>query len=161
MKPINPEHTRALMAFLNKAPYFALLGMDFCAMEPGYCRLEVPLSYDRHGNSFGSVHGGVYSSILDTVAYWAAYCQMDEDAGYTSLDLSVTNLGMVHSGTLIAEGHVIRRGRSIWLSEATVKTEDGKLLAHATSKLMVLDGKQSIQTLLDAGGLPPLPPKFL
>ena len=86
MKTINPAHTQALMGLLNKAPYFALLGMDFQAMEPGYCRLVVPLEYARHGNSFGGVHGGVYSSIIDTVAYWALYCQMDEDQGYTSLD---------------------------------------------------------------------------
>ena len=161
MKTINPAHTQALMGLLNKAPYFALLGMDFQAMEPGYCRLVVPLEYARHGNSFGGVHGGVYSSIIDTVAYWALYCQMEEDQGYTSLDLNVTNLGMVGSGTLIAEGHVVRAGRSICLSEATVKNQEGKLLAHGTSKLMVLEGKQSIHTLLAAEGADPLPPKFL
>lgn len=161
MPSVNPAHTRALMALLNKAPYFALLGMEFQAMEEGYCRLVLPLSYDRHGNSFGGVHGGVYSSIIDTVAYWALYCQMPADQGYTSLDLNVTNLGMVSSGTLIAEGHVVRAGRSICLSEATVKNETGKLLAHGTSKLMVLEGKQSIHTLLDTMEGTSLPPKFL
>lgn len=158
---INPKHTQALMDLLNHAPYFSLLGMEFQAMEPGYCRLLLPLSYPRHGNAFGSIHGGVYSSLIDTVAYWAAYCQMEEDQGYTSLDLSVTNLGMVQSGQLVAEGRVLRAGRSICLAEATIKAETGKLLAHGTSKLMLLEGKQSLQTLLAAEGAPPLPPKFL
>ncbi|MBQ2297131.1 MAG: PaaI family thioesterase, partial [Ruminiclostridium sp.] len=62
---------------------------------------------------------------------------------------------------LIAEGHVVRVGRSICLSEATVKNQEGKLLAHGTSKLMVLEGRQSIHTLLAAEGADPLPPKFL
>lgn len=160
MRPISPAHTQALMELLNRAPYFALLGMEFQVMEPGYCRLIVPVDYRRHGNAFGGVHGGVYSSLIDTVAYWALYCQMAEDQGYTSLDLNVTNLGMVSSGTLIAEGHVVRAGRSICLSEATVKDQTGKLLAHGTSKLMVLEGKQSIQALLAAEQAEALPPKF-
>lgn len=160
-RPINPKHTQALMDLLNHAPYFSLLGMEFQAMEPGYCRLLLPLSYPRHGNAFGSIHGGVYSSLIDTVSYWAAYCQMEEDQGYTSLDLSVTNLGMVQSGQLVAEGRVLRAGRSICLAEATIKAETGKLLAHGTSKLMLLEGKQSLQTLLAAEGAPLLPPKFL
>ena len=151
-RTVNPQHTQALMDLLTQAPYFSLLGMRFEAMEPGYCRLTLPLSYARHGNAFGSIHGGAYSSLIDTAAYWAAYCDMDEDQGYTSLDLSVTNLGMAR---------VIRAGRSICLAEATVKTAEGKLLAHGTSKLMLLAGKQSIRALLAAEGAPDLPPKFL
>ena len=151
-RTVNPQHTQALMDLLTQAPYFSLLGMRFEAMEPGYCRLTLPLSYARHGNAFGSIHGGAYSSLIDTAAYWAAYCDMDEDQGYTSLDLSVTNLGMARA---------IRAGRSICLAEATVKTAEGKLLAHGTSKLMLLAGKQSIRALLAAEGAPDLPPKFL
>ena len=109
-RTVNPQHTQALMDLLTQAPYFSLLGMRFEAMEPGYCRLTLPLSYARHGNAFGSIHGGAYSSLIDTAAYWAAYCDMDEDQGYTSLDLSVTNLGMARAGTLVAEGRVIRAG---------------------------------------------------
>ena len=158
---VNPQHTQALMDLLTNAPYFSLLGMRFEALQPGYCRLTLPLSYARHGNTFGSIHGGAYSSLIDTAAYWAAYCDMDEDQGYTSLDLSVTNLGMARSGTLVAEGRVIRAGRSICLAEATVKDQAGKLLAHGTSKLMLLAGKQSLRALLAAEGAGQLPPKFL
>ena len=80
-RTVNPQHTQALMDLLTQAPYFSLLGMRFEAMEPGYCRLTLPLSYARHGNAFGSIHGGAYSSLIDTAAYWAAYCDMDEDQG--------------------------------------------------------------------------------
>ena len=159
-RTVNPQHTQALMDLLTQAPYFSLLGMRFEAMEPGYCRLTLPLSYARHGNAFGSIHGGAYSSLIDTAADWAAYCDLDEDQGDTSLDLSVTTLGMARAGTLVAEGRVIRAGRSICLAEATVKTAEGKLLAHGTSKLMLLAGKQSIRALLAAEGAPDLPPQI-
>ena len=103
-----------------------------------------------------------YASFIDSVCYWSLYCQMPEDQGYTSLDVSVTNLAAVRSGKLIAEGRVVRSGRSISISEGTVKDETGRLLAYGASKLMCLEGKQSIRDLLEqAGDKVSLPPKFL
>ena len=159
---IDPAHTAALMSLLDRRPYFALLGMRFRAMDPGYCRIDTDFTQSIHGNAFGAVHGGVYASLIDSAAYWALYCQMPEDQGYTSLDLNVTNLAAVRRGKLITEARVVRSGRSIAISEATVKDENGRLLAYGTAKLMCLEGKQSIQDLLsEAGEDVTLPPKFL
>ena len=159
---INSAHTDALMVILDRRPFFALLGMHFRAMEPGYCRVDADFTPSLHGNAFGAVHGGVYASLIDTACYWALYCQMPEDQGYTSLDLNVTNLSAVRSGRLITEAKAVRQGRSISIAEATVKDEHGKLLAYGTSKLMCLEGKQSIEVLLaESGEDTLLPPKFL
>ena len=85
---------------------------------------------------------------------------MDEDQGYTSLDLSVTNLGMARAGTLVAEGRVIR-GKPVHLfGGGHGETAEGKLLAHGTSKLMLLAGKQSIRALLRRRGDPGLAPQI-
>ena len=65
---------------------------------------------------------------------------------------------MVRTGQLITEGHVIRQGRSICLSETTATDPTGKMLAHGISKLMVLTGKQSPPGPHQRGALPP---KFL
>ncbi len=159
---INPAHTAALMSILDRRPYFALLGMKFRRMDPGYCRIDAAFSPSIHGNAFGAVHGGAYASLIDSAAYWALYCQMPEEQGYTSLDLNVTNLAAVRSGVLITEARVVRAGRSISISQATVKDETGRLLAYGTSKLMSLEGRQSISQLLSQIGEDVvLPPKFL
>lgn len=80
----------------------------------------------------------MYASIIDTSAYWAAYCEMDEDTGYTSLDVSINNLSMKKDGLIIVEGRTVKRGRSICLCQAVATDEAGKVLAHGTSKLMIL-----------------------
>ena len=112
-------------------------------------------------NPFGIVHGGLYSSVIDTAAYWAAYCELAEDVGYTSIDVTVNNLSMINAGEIIVEGKSLKIGRSICLAEASVKDTHGKLLAHGTSKLMILQGKQSINHVIESIGNSALPPKFI
>ncbi len=160
MRTINLEHINALLNLVNSGPYFRLLGMKVLELAPGCSKVELDLDR-KHLNPFGAVHGGVYSSLIDTAAYWAAYCELDEGVGYTSLDVSISNLAMAKTGKLIAFGASIKIGRSICLCEATVKDSSGAALAHGTSKLMILDGKQSINHAIEAMGYPVLPPKFI
>ncbi len=160
MKQINPAHIRALLELINDGPYFRLLGMRVCELGTGYSRVELDLE-NKHHNPFDSIHGGVYSSLIDTAAYWSAYCELEEDAGYTSIDLTVSNLSMIREGTIIVEGKSIKTGKSICLAEARATDGHGRLLAHGTSKLMILRGRQSIGHAVEAAGGQPLPPKYL
>ena len=157
---INPEHIKALIELINRGPYFELLSLKIRELGVGYSRVEVDLE-KKHMNPFGAIHGGVYASIIDTAAYWSAYCELDENAGFTTIDVSVNNLAMVNDGKIIAEGKSLKIGRSICLTEASVKDERGKLLAYGTSKLMVLQGKQSVNHAIEMAGGGALPPKFL
>lgn len=160
MRRINPEHIEALLDLINRGPYFELLSMKVCELAVGYARVECRLQ-NKHRNPFGAVHGGVYSSIIDTAAYWSTYCELEEGAGYTSIDVCVNNLSMTNEGLMIAEGRSIKVGRSICLTEAVAKDSTGRLLAQGTSKLMILQGKQSINHAIEAMGYTALPPKFL
>ena len=160
MKRINPRHIESLLDLINCGPYFQLLSMKVIELDIGYSKVEVDLG-QKHLNPFGVIHGGVYSSVIDTAAYWAIYCELDENTGYTSIDLKVDNLSMIKSGKIIVEGKSIKIGRSICLSEATARDAQGKLLAHGTSKLMLLQDMQSIGHAVEAMGHCALPAKFL
>lgn len=129
-------------------------------MKKGYSKVVIELS-QKHLNPFGGVHGGVYAPLIDTAAYWAAYCGMDENAGYTSVDVCVNNLSMMKEGTLIAEGRTIKCGRNICLCEASIIDSTGKLIAYGTSKLMILQGRQSTRNILQMMGAEALPCKFV
>jgi uncharacterized protein (TIGR00369 family) len=160
MKRINPAHISALLELVNNGPYFRLLGMRVCALDAGYSRVELDLG-NKHRNPFDSIHGGVYSSLIDTAAYWSAYCELEEDAGYTSMDLSVSNLAMIREGRIVVEGKSIKTGKSVCLAEAYARDGQGKLLAHGTSKMMILQGRQSIGHAVEAAGGGRLPPKYI
>lgn len=160
MSKINPKHIESLIEMINQSPYLSLLSMKIREIGAGFSRAEVDLE-NKHMNPFGALHGGVYSSLIDTAAYWSAYCEIEENAGFTSIDLNVNNLAMITAGKIIAQGRSIKIGKTLCLTEATVRDETGRILAHGTSKLMILQGKQSIRDAVKIFGYDALPPKFI
>lgn len=159
-KKINPAHLERIMELTNGCPYYMLLGIRVVELGSGYCKIEMDTE-NKHTNPFGSVHGGAYASLIDCATYWAAYCDQEENTGYTTLDLSVSDLGMTRSGRLTVTASAIKEGRSVCLCEAKVENDQGKIVAYGTSKLMILHGRQSIADAVKAAGCELLPPKFL
>lgn len=94
-----------------------------------------------HYNPIGSVHGGVISTVLDTVLGCALHSMLPAGVAYTSLELKVNFLKAVriNSGVLRAEGRLIHLGKSTALVEADLKDSDGKLYAHAVSTCLILN----------------------
>src|SRR5665647_1213873 len=157
MRTINPKHIKGILDMINHGPYFMLLNMVVKELGIGYSRVECDLE-NKHLNPFGGVHGGVYTSLIDTAAYWASYCEIDEDAGYISLDVQVDMLSASKNGRLVVEGKRIKVGRSVCKSEAIIMDSRGKILAHGTSKQMVTPGLQTINQAAMAMGYKSLPP---
>ena len=87
MAQVNPRHVDAVMELINRSPYFELLGIRLTALSEGACTVEAVLER-KHLNAFGGAHGGAYASLLDCAAYWALYCSLDEDDGFTTVDLN-------------------------------------------------------------------------
>lgn len=160
MRTLNPAHLAVMKGAITNAPFMRLIGMQTTELDYGVCTLEVALTRD-HVHAYGSIHGAVYAAMIDTAAYWACYCHMDEDAGYLSADLNVSNLAAVTEGKLIAQGQAVKIGRSICLAEATVKDETGRLLAHGTSKMIIAPNLLTADQGVKSQGIDHLPPKFL
>ncbi len=91
-------------------------------------------------NPMGSVHGGFALTLVDSAAGCAVHTTLPPGTGYTTVETKVNFTGAIRadSGTLRAEGRVIARGRQIATAEARVTTADGKIVAHGSSTLMIL-----------------------
>lgn len=159
-RTVNLRHIEALIPLLNRSPYFQLLSMRMCALGKGFCRLEVDLER-KHFNPFGSVHGGLCASLIDTAAYWAVYCDLPEEIGITSLDVTVDFVAPAQKGRLVVEGKSIRCGKTVCLALASVNDQDGKLIARGNSKMIVLAGRSISADVVSFLESDPLPPKFL
>lgn len=160
MSRINPEHVSKVLALVNQSPYLQLLNMEVQEISAGHSLVVVTLER-KHLNAFGGIHGGAYASMVDTAAWWALYCDVEEDTGFTTLDLTVDNVRAADRGTITIEGRVIKRGRSICLTEAEARDEQGRLLVHCLSKQFLSPTLQPISAAVRELGSDPLPPKFL
>ncbi len=160
MSELNPKHVEAVMTMINQGYYFKHLSMFVKDIGMGYSLVEVDIG-DEHLNPFGGLHGGVYASAIDTAAYWAVYGELEEDAGYITIDLKVDYLAPVSGGKMIVKGRRIKLGKTMCLAEATAFDQTDKWLAHGTSKMMVVQGLQTIANAIDFTSAVPVPPKFI
>ena len=136
----NPAFIQALQASVREAPYPQLIGMRLTDIGFDRCRIELDLA-PRHMQPFGIVHGGVLATLLDTATFWAGYLRLPAGTGLVNVDLKLNYLKAVTSGSLRTEGRCLRAGRQISVTEASVFDSDGELVAHGTSTLMALPGK--------------------
>ena len=154
MKRLNPDYIERVKHIVNDSPYFSLISMKMCDIGSGYSVFGIDIE-NKHLQPFGFVHGGVFSSIIDAAAFWAVYCNLeDQNTGMTTIDLKLNYLAPAASGKFIVKGRQIKLGKTLGYAEAEVRNEQGKILSHGTSTLMVLPGKG-----LNAKW--PLPLKFL
>ncbi len=152
-KKINSEWVREIQKAVNPCPYFELQQMAIIDLSWGTSRVEIELE-KRHLQPFGVVHGGVFASLIDATGFWAVYSQADEGVGMTTVELKLNYLAPAVSGRLIGLGRCIKLGRSLGLGEARIENEDGRLLAHGTTTVMVQTEMNLSDTVRDI-------PKFL
>lgn len=91
-------------------------------------------------NPLGTLHGGIAATLLDSAMGCAVHTTLPSGMVYTSLDISVRYIraGAIDGSELRADGRVVHRGRKIRTAEATLTDEEGRLLATATSSLMIM-----------------------
>jgi uncharacterized protein (TIGR00369 family) len=115
-------------------PSTAHLGWKLLDVELGRVRAQYAAReefYNPH-----AVQGGFLAAILDDAMGSAIYSMLDADA--PTIEMKVNFLRPAVAGTLIAEGNVVHRTRSIAFLEGKLLGEDGALLATATATVRVL-----------------------
>lgn len=96
---------------------------------------------DEHYNPAGTVHGGWYAAILDSALFCCVWTKVPIGQFATTVEIKVNLIRPMTqaTGEVISEANVVHIGRTIATSEATLKTPDGKLIAHGTSTCAIID----------------------
>jgi len=92
-------------------------------------------------NTLGMVHGGAICTLLDSVTGGALHTTLPEGVGYNTVEIKVNYLKAVTvaGGPLTAVGTIVRAGSRIGFTEANITDASGKLVATATSTLLIFD----------------------
>lgn len=94
-----------------------------------------------HYNPAGVVHGGWAGAILDSALGCCVWTQIPVGKGYGTIEFKVHLVRPItdKTGECLCEAKVVHLGKSFATSEATLKTADGKLLAHGTETCAIYD----------------------
>ncbi|MGY5883008.1 PaaI family thioesterase [Modestobacter lacusdianchii] len=120
-------------------PIAATMGFDLVEVDEGRVVFAFePAEY--HYNPIGSVHGGVYATLLDSAAGCAVHSMLPAGVGYTSLDLTVKFLRAItlDTGRVTCVGTVTHLGGRTALAEAKLLDATGRLLGTAVSSILLI-----------------------
>lgn len=114
------------------------LGYDIVEAENGRVVIAIaPTS--EHLNPWGTVHGGLTATLLDSCMGLAIQSTLDRGFGSTTLEFKITLVRSItpETGLIRAEGRVLNCGRRVGSAEGRVTDASGRLLAHGTTTCLV------------------------
>ena len=114
--------------YIKHTPFMEYTNMKIEKISPECSEISMKIT---HGvtNLMGMVHGGMLYALADVVTGLTARADGRE---YVTQSAHINFIGNVSSGTVIARGLLIRRGRTITIVRGEVTDEKGKLLADVT-----------------------------
>jgi uncharacterized protein (TIGR00369 family) len=123
-------------------PVARLVGFRLVAVAPGSAVFEMEAG-PHHANPMGTLHGGILCDIADAAMGIAYASTLEDGESFTTLELKINFLKPVWKARLRAEGHVVKRGKTVGLVECDVVDETGSLVARASSTCLTLSGNKA------------------
>ena len=116
-----------------------LIGLRFTSATYEKVCAEVPVTAKLH-QPYGLVHGGVYSSMIETLAsVGAAINAMPKGQSTVGLENTTSFLRAARSGTLYGEAIPLTRGKRTHVWEVTIRDDEKRLLATGRVRMICLE----------------------
>jgi len=117
------------------------LGYDVVEAESGRVAITVTPT-GAHLNPWGTVHGGLSATLLDSCMGLAIQSMLDKGVGSTTLEFKISLVRPItlETGQIRAEGKVLNCGRRVGTAEGRVTDAQGRLLAQGTTTCLVFAG---------------------
>jgi uncharacterized protein (TIGR00369 family) len=136
------EAMRAIRdGLLPEPPMARLIDFRLRVADPGRIVMELE-PHESLENTIGLLHGATSAALLDTAMGCAISTMLPAGQGAVTLDLKLTYLRplSVKSGTIQAEGKVVKLGRQTSYAEGFVRDGAGNLAVHATAIFSMIGG---------------------
>jgi len=94
-----------------------------------------------HRNPFGTVHGGLAATLLDSCMGLAILSMLAKGTAQTTLEFKISLVRPItpRTGLVKAEGKVISCGRRVGTAEGKLTDKDGRALAHGTTTCLIFE----------------------
>lgn len=136
---LSEEQLDHLAQYFNEEVTFSKhIGAKVEEVEPGRSVMYIDVE-DVHLNGSGTLHGGVYASLLDNAMGLSVLALVGMRTA--TIEMNVHFLGAVNEGRITCESEVVHRTRRTATAEAKVRDADGNLVAMGTGAFRVFESK--------------------
>jgi len=136
--PLPPEVAASWAYFPHwegKTYFVNVVGLETEELRTDYARMSMPFS-EENLQAAGIVHGGAIATLIDTVVVPAIGTGLPEGSLWSTIELH-TQYHRPLTSDAVAEGWVVKRGKSIVFTRAEVTDAEGRLVASGTATYAV------------------------
>lgn len=140
----DPQFAERVRASFARQQAMTLIGAHLSVVEAGYTEIHLP-HRPEVTQQHGFIHGGVVGMIADSAAGYAASTLTAHDTSVLTVEYKLNLLAPAAGQLLIAEGSVLRYGRTLIVTKAEVyAVKDGHktLCAVMQQTIMAVHGKK-------------------
>jgi uncharacterized protein (TIGR00369 family) len=142
-EPADPRYAERVRASFARQGAMRLVGAELLEVAPGYCAIAL-VPRPEVAQQHGYVHAGVVAAIVDSAGGYAGFTLFPTDASVLTVEYKLNLLAPATGDRLIAEGFVVKPGRTLVITRGEVHAErDGTrtLVALMQQTLMIMRGK--------------------
>jgi uncharacterized protein (TIGR00369 family) len=138
-RALSEEQLEHLTRYFDEEVTFSRhIGAKVEEVEPGRAVIRIDVK-DIHLNGSGTLHGGVYASLIDTAMGLSVLALVGVRTA--TIQMNVHFLGAVGAGRVTCESEVVHRTRRTATAEAKVLDAEGNLVALGTGAFRVFERK--------------------
>jgi uncharacterized protein (TIGR00369 family) len=131
------EQLDHLARYFNEEVTFSKhIGARVEEVEPGRSVISIDVE-DIHLNGAGTLHGGVYASLIDNAMGLSVLALVGVRTA--TIEMNVHFLGAVSEGRITCQSEVVHRTRRTATAEAKVRDSENNLVAMGTGAFRVFE----------------------
>lgn len=125
---------------VREPPIANLIGYALTDAEHGKVAFEIqPEEY--HYNPYGTVHGGIITTLLDSAMAASVFSMLPEDKGCSTVEIKVNFIRpiTINTGVLRCEAKPVHVGNRLATAEGKLRDKSNKLYAHGVCTLAIFE----------------------
>lgn len=140
--PLDAAIVARIRASYARQGAMTTLGAELADVAPGRVAIALPIE-PRLSQQDGFLHAGVVIAALDSACGYAALTLMPDDAEVMTVELKVNLLAAASGDSVIAEGEVVRAGRTLTVCRGDAYAEQGAERVHVATMLATMVRRRS------------------
>lgn len=147
LAPADPDFEQRTRASFARQGAMAHLGAVLGRVEPGRVEISMPFRAEL-SQQHGFFHAGMIATIADSAGGYAGFTLFPADAGVLTVEFKLNLLAAADGELAIAQGEVIRSGRTLTVCRIDAFVEKQGKRTHCatgTQTLMCLVGRAGVK----------------